>query len=139
MNFTYTVHKPPDGNWGIIKSDNSWNGMVEMLAAQTADIGKHLIVNCFTIIYILRFNLAVCSFTVTLGRSSVILFSYPLTNVYHSVFIKNPVGNYNFGAYTDTLTYLSWIAIIIFCIAVPPVVFLLIRYLICFINHICIG
>jgi hypothetical protein len=53
MNFTYTVRKPPDGNWGTIKSDNSWTGMVGLLAAQTADIGKHLIVNCFPILYIL--------------------------------------------------------------------------------------
>jgi hypothetical protein len=50
MNFTYTVRKPLDGNWGSIKSDNiSWNGMVGMLAAQEPHIGKHLIVNCFTI------------------------------------------------------------------------------------------
>jgi hypothetical protein len=67
---------------------------------------------------------------VTLGRSSVISFSYPLTEVYHSVFIKNPVGTYNFGAFTEPFTYMSWIAIIISCIAVPPVVFLIIRYLI---------
>jgi hypothetical protein len=53
MNFTYTVRKPPDGMYGAIKSDNSWNGMVGLLAAQTADIGKHLIVNCFTMLNIL--------------------------------------------------------------------------------------
>jgi hypothetical protein len=53
MNFTYTVRTPPDGNWGTIKSDNSWNGMVGLLAAQTADIGKHSIVNCLTMLYIL--------------------------------------------------------------------------------------
>jgi hypothetical protein len=55
-NFTYTVHKPSDGNWGTINSDNSWNGMVGLLAAQTADIGKHKIVNCFSILYILGFK-----------------------------------------------------------------------------------
>jgi hypothetical protein len=53
MNFTYTVRKPPDGIYGTIKSDNSWNGMVGMCAAQTADIGKHLLINSFTIVYIL--------------------------------------------------------------------------------------
>jgi hypothetical protein len=53
MNFTYTVHKPPDGNWGAIQSDNSWNGMVGLLAAQTADIGRHLIVCCFTMMYVI--------------------------------------------------------------------------------------
>jgi hypothetical protein len=136
MNFTYTVRKPPDGMYGTIKTDKSWNGIVGLLAAQTADIGKHLIVNCFTILYILLLNLAVTDFAVTLWRSYVISFSYPLTDVYHSVFIKNPVGNYNFGAYTDPLTYLSWIAINIFCIAVPPVLYLIIWYLITFINHI---
>jgi hypothetical protein len=70
-------------------------------------------------------------FTVTLGRSSVNSFSYPLIEVYHSVFIKSPVGTYNYGTYTDPLTYLSWIAIIILCITVPPVVFLMIWYSIC--------
>jgi hypothetical protein len=72
----------------------------------------------------------------TVERSSVISFSHPLTEVYHSVFIKNPVGTYNFGVYTEPLAYVSWFAIIIFCIAVPPVVFFIIRYLIFFINHI---
>jgi hypothetical protein len=51
MNFTYTVRKPPDESWGTINSDNSWDGMVGVLAAQSADIGKHLIVNSFTILY----------------------------------------------------------------------------------------
>jgi hypothetical protein len=63
-------------------------------------------------------------------------FSHPLTEIYHSVFIKNPAGTYNFGAYTEPQTSFSWIVAIIYCIAVPPVVFLIIRYLIRFINDI---
>jgi hypothetical protein len=41
MNFTYTLRKPPDGKWGSLQSDNSWNGMVGLLANQTADIGNN--------------------------------------------------------------------------------------------------
>jgi hypothetical protein len=53
MNFTYTVRKSADGSWGSLQSDNSWDGIVGLLAAQSADIGKHLIVNCFAMTYIL--------------------------------------------------------------------------------------
>ena len=38
MNFTYTLIKPPDGQWGAIQPDGSWNGMVKMLADQEIDI-----------------------------------------------------------------------------------------------------
>ena len=40
MNFTYTLIKPPDENWGAIQPDGSWNGMVGMLGAQEIDLGK---------------------------------------------------------------------------------------------------
>ena len=28
LNFTYTIENPPDGSWGHIKPDASWNGLV---------------------------------------------------------------------------------------------------------------
>ena len=40
LNFTYTLRKPPDGNWGSIKSDGSWSGMVNELIQKRADMGK---------------------------------------------------------------------------------------------------
>ena len=39
MNFTYTLIKPPDGQWGAIQSDGSWSGLVGLLASGEIDIG----------------------------------------------------------------------------------------------------
>ena len=39
MNFTYTLIKPPDGQWGAIQSDGSWSGTVNLLANEIIDIG----------------------------------------------------------------------------------------------------
>ena len=27
LNFKYTIENPPDGSWGHIKADGSWNGL----------------------------------------------------------------------------------------------------------------
>ena len=43
MNFTYTLKKPPDLNWGSLQKDGTWNGMVRLLQDQEADIGKYMI------------------------------------------------------------------------------------------------
>ena len=40
MNFTYTLIKPPDGQWGAIQPDGSWSGMVGLLQTGVIDIGK---------------------------------------------------------------------------------------------------
>ena len=40
MNFTYTLIQPPDGAWGAIQPDGSWNGMINLLEKQEIDIGK---------------------------------------------------------------------------------------------------
>ena len=39
MNFTYTLRKPPDGQYGRKNPDGSWNGMVGELISDNADIG----------------------------------------------------------------------------------------------------
>ena len=42
MNFTYSLTKPPDGQWGAIQEDNTtWNGMVGMLTRNEVDIGDN--------------------------------------------------------------------------------------------------
>ena len=38
MNFTYTLIQPPDGAYGSIQSDGSWNGMINLVHTQEADI-----------------------------------------------------------------------------------------------------
>jgi hypothetical protein len=39
MNFTFEVRKPPDGNYGALKPDGTWNGMIGELIIHNADIG----------------------------------------------------------------------------------------------------
>ena len=39
MNFTYTLRKPKDGQYGTPKS-SGWTGMVGELQRKNADIGK---------------------------------------------------------------------------------------------------
>ena len=37
MNFTYAVTEPPDGQWGAIRPDGTWTGMVGMLQEKKVD------------------------------------------------------------------------------------------------------
>ena len=39
LNFSFSLKKPPDGQWGIKKADGSWTGMMELLQTNQADIG----------------------------------------------------------------------------------------------------
>ena len=39
MNFTFEVRKPPDGNYGALKPDGTWTGMIGELIIQNAYIG----------------------------------------------------------------------------------------------------
>ena len=41
MNFTYTVTEPPDGQWGAIRPDGTWSGMVGMLQEKQVDFCKY--------------------------------------------------------------------------------------------------
>ena len=40
MNFTFELKRSPDGNWGSIQPDGTWNGMIRELQFKRADIGK---------------------------------------------------------------------------------------------------
>ena len=42
LNFTYTAINPPDGQYGAINDDGTWNGMVGELARDNADVGKNV-------------------------------------------------------------------------------------------------
>jgi hypothetical protein len=77
-------------------------------------------------------NSAVADFTATLARSTVISFSTKITKVHNSMFIKNPAGAYNFKAYTETFNDILWVALAFFFITIPPVLFLIIRYMVLF-------
>ena len=42
LNFTYSCREPPDNQYGAIRADGTWNGMVGQLATDNADIGEQL-------------------------------------------------------------------------------------------------
>ena len=39
LNFSYNVIEPPDGEWGAMKEDGTWSGMVGQLQAKIVDFG----------------------------------------------------------------------------------------------------
>ena len=43
MNFTYTYIPPPDGAWGILQENGSWNGMIGLLQKEEVDFCKYII------------------------------------------------------------------------------------------------
>ena len=55
LNFSYTVINPSDGEWGSVKIDGTWSGMVGQLATKTVDFGTQTklqiscLVDCKTI------------------------------------------------------------------------------------------
>ena len=109
MNFTFTLVQPPDKQWGTLQHDGSWSGMVNLLQTQQVDV-------------------AATDFTVTRARSEVITFAQPITQIYHSLFIQNPSGTFNYMAYIEPLHYLAWIAVGTFCLVTPPFMFLTAKY-----------
>ena len=108
MNFTYTLIKPPDGKWGAIQPDGTWNGMIDLLADQKIDI-------------------APAPFTVTEKRSTVVTFASPITEVFHTLFVKNPAESYNVMAYIKPMHWFAWICLFVLLATVPPLLHLAIR------------
>ena len=45
LNFSYTVIQPPDGQWGAMKSDGSWSGMIGQLETKEVDFGRPVTLN----------------------------------------------------------------------------------------------
>ena len=39
LNFSYHAMEPPDGQWGAMKSDGKWSGMVGQLEDKVVDFG----------------------------------------------------------------------------------------------------
>jgi hypothetical protein len=105
MNFTYTLIKPPDGQWGSIQSDGSWSGTVNLLANEIIDIGA-------------------TDFTITTERNDVISFTVPITDIYNSLFIKNPSDAFNYMAYIEPMHWLAWVSLLGLLATVPPILFL---------------
>ena len=43
LNFSYTTIVPPDGEWGALKDDGTWSGMVGQLLTKSVDMGNPLV------------------------------------------------------------------------------------------------
>ena len=71
---------------------------------------------------------AVASLTITKGRSNVITFAQPIVQFYHALFIKNPLGTFNFKAYFEPFKYMSWFFVGIFCVLAPTLLFIIARF-----------
>ena len=108
MNFTYTLIKPPDGQWGSIQPDGTWSGMVNLLANRDIDI-------------------ATTDFTVTEERSTVMTFASPITQIYHTLFIKNPAEKFNLLAYVAPMHWIAWVGLFVLLATVPLILYLTIR------------
>ncbi len=124
LNFTYTLEKPDDKAWGIKYPNGSWNGMIRMLQFQEIDIGNGSDIDELRLFYLITCFLAVTDYTVTMERAEVMTFSIPLTQIFHSFFIKNPSDFFNFKAYVQPLLYPVWLTLAGFCAVTPPVLYL---------------
>ncbi len=60
-------------------------------------------------------------------RASVASFAHPIILVYHTLFLKNPSGTFNWLAYAEPLHYLAWVTLAGFSIITPPVLYLVVR------------
>ena len=74
------------------------------------------------------FDLAPTSLIQTMERELATDWTLPLVFSHLSIFIKNPTNTYNYTAYLEPLTYLSWAIIVLFLFAVPPVLFWVSKY-----------
>ena len=56
LNFSYTAYPSPDGQWGTLKADGSWTGVVGELQMKRADIAlSGLMVTQVELLLILNF------------------------------------------------------------------------------------
>jgi hypothetical protein len=60
---------------------------------------------------------------VTVQRSQAVAFSAGLDQVFNRFFVPNPVGSINLGVYKAPFTTTSWLAILIFNIVIPPLIY----------------
>ena len=71
---------------------------------------------------------AVTVLTITEARSSVMSFSNPIDDIFHSVFIQNPIDVYNYDAYTSPLADEAWLMFLIWALVTPPILYILARW-----------
>ena len=130
MNFTYTVTKPPDGQFGSRMKNNTWTGMVHMLQNQEVDIGILYINKLNIAMFSIKFDnfaiSAIAAFSVTGARSQVVTFGYPIAVAYNSLFIKNHQA-LNLMAYFEPYLFTSWLFLGAFCLLTSIMFFSVVR------------
>ena len=60
LNFTYTFIPPPDGAWGVLQEDGTWNGMINLIQKEEVDFGRYIIIlsmNYWFQIFLVRFSI----------------------------------------------------------------------------------
>ena len=77
------------------------------------------------------FLTAVTDFTITEARSEVISFSNSIDDIFHVVFIQNPIAAYNYYAYTSPLANAAWLMFLLWTLLTPPILYVLARYKSC--------
>ena len=129
LNFSYKTSVPPDGEFGVLKDDGTWSGMVGQLHTKRVDFGMLLydyMMNQLTNHNF--FSSAVTDFTITEARSKVISFSNSIDDIFHVVFIQNPIASYNYEAYTSPLANVTWLMFLAWALVTPPILYILARY-----------
>ena len=102
MNFSYTISR--EYAWGSF-DNGSWNGMVGTIAKEDADI-------------------ACTDLAITKERSTAVDFLSSFQASDELLFLRNPVDSFSTNAYVGSFSVNSWIAICIWIIVVPLLVFL---------------
>ena len=73
-------------------------------------------------------DIAAADLTVTRERSTAVNFLPPLTDISEQLFLKNPTDAFHLRAFIEPLTHLSWFAVSLFIILVPPILAVIVFY-----------
>ena len=73
-------------------------------------------------------DIAAADLTVTRERSTAVNFLPPLTDINEQLFLKNPTDAFHLRAFIEPLTNLSWLAVSLFVILVPPILAVIVFY-----------
>ncbi|XP_050735872.1 glutamate receptor ionotropic, kainate 4-like [Eriocheir sinensis] len=95
LNFTYSCNRSPDGEWGVLRPDGVWSGMIGELVRGAADV-------------------IVGNVDQTLQRSMVIDFAVPITTSTFRLAVRKPssaVGGWD--GYSMEFTPAAWLGLLV--------------------------
>ncbi|XP_076807653.1 glutamate receptor ionotropic, kainate 2-like isoform X2 [Clavelina lepadiformis] len=109
LQFSYTLREVPDHNYGDIKPDGSWDGMIGELTKKHAD-------------------LAVAPLTITYDRERVVRFTKPYMSFGVSILFQKPTTEHpNIFGFLEPLSPLIWVLVFIAYVAVAFIMFCIAR------------